>query len=139
MVRYSPQAEEPELAISTESVCFIIVKARQFDAKEADSDPDSGSNPSDDSGRDILEDQSDDPVVEELTSFIRGLSQDDQIDLIALTWLGRDDYGADEWPAVRAEAAASYDPRRVVRYLLGMPLLSDFLAEGLALLGRSCD
>ena len=38
----------PELAISADKVAFIIEKAREFDVKEAASDPDSGSNPSDD-------------------------------------------------------------------------------------------
>ena len=34
----------PELMISSEKVGFLIEKARQFDVKEAASDPDSGSN-----------------------------------------------------------------------------------------------
>jgi hypothetical protein len=38
----------PELAISAEKVAFIIEKAREFDVKQADSDPDSGSNATDD-------------------------------------------------------------------------------------------
>ena len=36
------------LSISPEKVCFIIVKAREFDAKDAVTDPDPGSNPTDD-------------------------------------------------------------------------------------------
>jgi hypothetical protein len=43
--------------------------------------------------------------VEELTSFIYSLSEDEQIDLAALAWLGRDDNSASDWPAVREEAA----------------------------------
>jgi Protein of unknown function (DUF3775) len=76
-------------------------------------------------------------VVEELTSFINSLSEDEQINLVALTWLGRDDYSAAEWPAVRAEAATAHN-RRTAEYLLGTPLLADFLEEGLSVLGRSC-
>jgi hypothetical protein len=34
----------PELAISAEKVGFLIEKAREFDVKDAASDPDSGSN-----------------------------------------------------------------------------------------------
>src|SRR5262245_3092081 len=84
-----------------------------------------------------LEDHDDDPVVEELTSFINCLSEDEQIDLVALTWLGRDDYSANDWRAVRAEAARAHN-KRTADYLLGTPLLADFLEEGLSLLGRSC-
>jgi hypothetical protein len=130
------EAESP-LTISPEKVCFIIIKARQFDAKDDVSEPDPGSNPSDDKDIEILEDHEDDPVVEELTSLINSLSQDEQIDLVALTWLGRNDSSAGDWPAVRAEAAGAHN-RRTAEYLLGTPMLGDFLEEGLSLLGYSC-
>jgi hypothetical protein len=134
-----PASEEgPTLTISPEKVCFIIVKAREFGAKDEVTDPDPGSNPSDDRDAAVLEDHSDDPVLEELTSLINSLSEDEQIDLVALTWLGRDDYSASDWPAVRAEAARTHNERSA-DYLLGTPLLADFLEEGLSLLGRSCE
>ena len=129
---------EPELTISPEKICFLIIKAREFDAKEDPSESDPGSNPSDDKDAAVLEDQPDDPVVEEITSLIESLSQDEQIDLVALAWLGREDYGAEDWPTVREEAARAYNGR-TARYLLGMPQLGDFLEEGLSLLGRSCE
>jgi uncharacterized protein DUF3775 len=131
-------AEDVEtLTISPEKVCFIIVKAREFDAKDQVTEPDPGSNPSDDGNAAILEDHDDDPVVEELTSFINCLSEDEQIDLVALAWLGREDYSAGDWATVRAEAARAHN-KRTADYLLGTPLLPDFLEEGLSLLGRSC-
>jgi len=126
------------LTISPEKVCFIIVKARQYDAKDAVSEPDPGSNPSDDKDVSVLEDHSDDPVVEELTSLINSLSEDEQIDLVALTWLGRDDYTASDWAAVREEAARAHN-ERTAEYLLGTPLVGDFLQEGLSMLGYSCE
>lgn len=125
------------LTISPEKVCFIIFKAREFDAKDEVTDPDSGSNPTDDGDVGVLEDHGDHPVEEELTSLIRSLSEDEQIDLVALTWLGRDDYSAADWPAVRADAARAHN-RRTAEYLLGTPLLGDFLEEGLSMLGYSC-
>lgn len=127
----------PSLTISPDNVCFIIVKARQFDAKDAVTEPDPGSNPADDMDAAVLESHRDDPVVEELTSFIRALSEDEQIDLVALTWLGREDYSPEDWPQVREEAAQAHN-RRTAEYLLGTPLLGDFLEEGLSMLGYSC-
>ena len=126
------------LTISPEKVCFIIIKAREFDAKDAVTLPDPGSNPTDDNDAAVLEDHEDDPVVEELTSLIDSLSEDEQIDLVALTWLGRDDYTAADWSSVREEAANAHNERTVV-YLLGIPQVSDFLEEGLSMLGYSCE
>jgi hypothetical protein len=131
-------ADDAPLSISPEKVCFIIIKAREFDAKDEASEPDPGSNPADDADAAVLEDHEDDPVVEELTSFVGALSLDEQIDLVALAWLGRDDYDADDWPAVREEAAEAHN-ERTASYLLGLPQLGDFLEEGLAVLGYSCE
>ncbi len=56
-------------------------------------------------------------------------SQDEQIDLVALAWLGRDGTGAGDWPDSRREAARAHN-ERTAGYLLGMPMLADFLEEG---------
>lgn len=126
------------LTISPEKICFIIMKARQFDAKDEVTEPNPGSNPSDDMDVEVLEEHDDDPVVEELTSLINSLSVDEQVDLVALAWLGRDDYSAGDWQTVREEALRAHN-WRTATYLLGMPLLGDFLEEGLSMLGYSCE
>lgn len=120
----------PELSISAEKVGFLIEKARQFDVKEAASDPDSGSNGSDDNMIDVLEDNATDPVVREIAGFINALTVDEQIDLIALMRLGRGDGRLEEWDDLRREAADGGNVR-VARYLLGQPMLGDLLAGGL--------
>ncbi len=126
------------LTISAEKVCFVIIKAREFDAKDEVTESDPASNPSDDKDIEILESHGDDPVVEELTQFVNGLSEDEQVDLVALMWLGRDDYTAEDWWPVREEAARAHN-KRTAEYLLGEPLLGDFLEEGLSMLGYSCE
>jgi len=127
-----------DLAISPEKVCFIIIKAREYDAKEEVIEPEPGSNPSDDKDVEILEDYGDDPVVEEITSLINSLSEDEQIDLVTMAWLGRSDYTAADWPTVREEAASAHN-ERTAEYLLGIPNLGDVLEEGLSMLGFSCE
>jgi hypothetical protein len=126
----------PELSISTEQVEFLILKAREFDAKEGVSDPDEGSNATDDGMIDVLEDNADDPVVREIAGFINALSIDEQIDLVTLLRLGRGDGTANDWDALLVEVAGSMN-RRVASYLLGQPMLGDLLAEGLNELGLS--
>ncbi len=128
----------PDLSISAAKVAAILAKARQFDAKDAVTDPDPGSNASDDAMLSVLEDHADDPVQTELRAIIRGLNEDEQVDLVALTWLGRGDGELDEWDDLREEADHAHN-RRTAEYLLGMPLLSDYLEEGLSQFGHSVE
>ena len=125
----------PELLISPEKVGFLIEKAREFDVKDAASDPDSGSNGADDNMIDVLEDNGRDPVVREITGFIDALTEDEQVDLIALMRLGRGDVTIEEWKDLRSEAVEARG--RTARYLLGEPMLGDLLAEGLGEFGLS--
>jgi hypothetical protein len=128
----------PSLSISPEKICFIAVKAREFDAKDVVTDPDEGSNPSDDAMISVLEDHGDDPVVQELVGFIGALTEDEQVDLVTLAWLGRGDATLDDWDELRAEAARAHN-NRTASYLLGMPLLSDHLEDALSQFGLSCE
>lgn len=128
----------PELAISAEKVAVLIAKARQFDVKDVVTDPDSGSNASDDAMLSVLEDHADDPVLGELTAIIRALNVDEQIDLVALAWLGRGDGELENWNELRAEAARAHN-RRTAEYLLGMPDLGDLLEEALSQFGHSVE
>jgi hypothetical protein len=126
----------PELAISADKVGFLIEKMREFDVKEGASDPDSGSNSADDKMIDVLEDTGDDPVVREIAGFISAMSDDEQIDLVALMRLGRGDGTIEEWDDIRREAAEGHN-KRTASYLLGEPLVSDYLAEGLDAFGET--
>jgi hypothetical protein len=123
------------LTISPGKVVFVIERARQFDVKDAVTDPGEGSNMADDGMIEVLEDHPDDPAEEELRAFIDGLNDDEKVDLVALMWLGRDDYDAADWPSVRADAAASFNRRTTADYLAGTPLLPDYLEVALDLLG----
>lgn len=126
------------LEISPEKVCFVIVKSREFDVKVEVDDPDSGSNPSDDGMVDVLEDMPDDSTEQELTEFIGGLNETEQVNLVALTWLGRGDFTADDFKSALDEALYARTDH-TASYLLGIPLLSDYLEEGLNQLGVSCE
>ena len=124
--------------ISTDTVCFVIVKAREFDVKVAPEELDDGSNPTDDQEQRILEDYADDPTYEELRSFLASQSDDDLKELVALMWIGRGDYTADDWDDVLGEVE-DVRRRHTVDYLIGTPLLGDYLEEALSQFGRSCE
>ena len=118
------------LALTSEQTAFIIAKAREFDVKVEVDDPDSGSNASDDGMLAILEDNADDATLSEITSFLNALNEDSQIELVALAWLGRGDDTADDWEDLIKQARDAHNDH-TASYLLGMPLLSDYLEEGL--------
>jgi hypothetical protein len=128
---------DPTLGISSENVCFIVVKAREFDVQDVETDPDSGSNASDDRIASALEAHANDPTQRELVEFIEALSDEEQIDLVALMWLGRGDGTLEDWPDLRNEAERQHN-NRTAAYLLGEPLLADHLEEGLSQFGFSC-
>jgi hypothetical protein len=125
------------LQIDPQKVCYLIIKAREFDAKVPVVEPDPGSNPSDEDMRGVLEDYPDDPVDVEIRTLVDSLNEDEQIDLVTLLWLGRGDGSKDEWSTIRNEATAARSDH-TADYLLGTPLLSDYLAEGLNKLGYDC-
>ena len=129
---------DPTLTISSESVCFIIVKAREFDAQDVVTDPDSGSNATDDGTASVLEAHADDLTQKELVAFINALSDEEQTDLVALLWLGRGDGTMEDWDDLRDEAQRQHNTR-TASYLLGEPLLSDHLEEGLSQFGLTCE
>jgi hypothetical protein len=126
------------LEISPLTVSFLIVKAREFDAKVEPVEPDPGSNPADDGERGVLEDYADDATAEELAEAIRGLAEDEVVDLVAIAWVGRGDFTRGDFDEARALARERHDGD-TADYLMGMPLLGDYLEEGLAELGHRFD
>lgn len=125
------------LRINPDTVCFVVVKARELDVKVEPEELDEGSNPTDDQMVAILEDYADDPTFEELKSFLEGLNDDELEDLLALTWLGRGDGTIDDWDDIMGEVRDVRE-RHTINYLLGTPLLADYLEAGLAEFDLSC-
>lgn len=123
--------------IPVDKVCELILRMREIDMKDGDTDPDSGSNPIDDGSTDVLTTSDGDSVEDQVREFIIGLNDDEHYDLVALTWIGRGDYEADDWAAARA-AAREREALPTADYLMGIPNVGDLLDEGLAAIGRSC-
>jgi hypothetical protein len=83
---------------------------------------------------DVLADDGSDPVAQEITGFVNSLTEDEQVDLIALMRLGRGDAEIGEWNRLRSETRDTREAP-AARVLLGEPLVSDYLAEGLSAFG----
>ena len=126
------------LDLNPETVCFIIAKSQEFHAQEEVVIPEEPLSPGDDWARQVLANHSDNLVYKELQLTIDDLEPDQQCALVALMWLGRGDYVVSEWETALQQASDNWT-NRTADYLIGEPLVADYLAEGLALLGYSCD
>jgi Protein of unknown function (DUF3775) len=126
--------------IALDKVCEIITHARAIDVREGDTDPDSGSNPTDDNNVDTLIANPDDLTETELRDVIAGLNDDERANLIALVYIGRGDMEPEEWgDAVRlAREREEAGGAPTADWLIGIPNLGDLLDEALAAMGRSC-
>lgn len=127
-----------ELEIAPEKVAHVIIKAREYDAKVgAWSSGSSGADGSEEPAS-ILESGGNDPTRRELAGFINALNDDEQAHLVALVWIGRGTFEPEELDEA-VETAKSERVTATSRYLLGIPLLSDYLEEGLEKLGYSVE
>jgi len=126
------------LDIAPEKVAHVIIKAREYDAKVGawDDTPEDGDAEEDPSA--ILEDFANDPTRAELASFIDRMNYDEQASLVALMWVGRGTYEMEEFDEA-VDTARAERINATSRYLLGVPLLADYLEEGLEKMGFSVD
>ena len=104
--------------INTAKVCYVILKARELESEDEGVAADA-SNPTDDKFVSVLTEEAFSTVRQEVGAFIDAMDEDEQCELVALTWVGRGDFSADEWDAAVAQARE----RRVgptSAYLLGI-------------------
>jgi len=118
------------LQISPRRVAHVIVRARAIDGKVARWD-----SPGDGADADsILEQRRGDATEDELRAFIAQMNVDEKAALVSVMWIGRDTFDAQELEeAMRTAREEATTPTE--DYLLGVPLLSDYLEAGLEKLG----
>lgn len=120
------------MEIAPEKVAHVIIKAREYDAKvdawNTDNDEDDGSEDS----------AVDTGLRDEIAGFIDALNDDEQAELVALCWIGRGTYEPEDFDEA-VETAQNERVNSVATYLLGVPLLADYLEEGLERMGFSVE
>jgi hypothetical protein len=124
------------LEIAPEKVAHIIFKAREYDAQVPPVLEDASG--SDGEPQDVLVSRPNDPTRRELAAFINGLNEDEQAHLVALTWVGRGTFEPDEFDEAVATARAEH-VNSTASYLMGIPLLANYLEDGLDKLGYSVE
>jgi hypothetical protein len=130
--------EKTQLAVNPETVGYIAAMAREFHAKEEVTIPEEPLSSTSDWAMQVLADHIDDPTYNELKFTIDDLEPDQQVHLVALMWLGRGTFSIEEWEDALQEAGDSWT-NNTAGYLIGTPLLADYLEEGLSQLGYSAE
>jgi len=125
-----------ELTVSLDTLCRLIVRARELEAQVAAIETDEEDDPTDsDDGLAVLEDEANEAIEDEVRSLLDDMADDEIADVLALAWVGRGTYDASEWDEALEEAADS----DAVEELLDMPMLAGYLDAGMAAFDLSCD
>ncbi len=131
-----------ELTIDPDTVRSFILKARAVSSGVSDDYDDGHEHEvevdgllSDSHQHDgLAEEEEEDLTAEELRELIDDLNVDESAELVALVWVGRGDYDASEF-LTAVENARGSATQKTSKYLLGMPMLGDWLEEGLEAIG----
>jgi hypothetical protein len=133
-----------ELLTPLETLCRLILRARELEAQvpaiDPDDDPDNVDDRDDegDQALSTLEDELNTAVEEEVTAMLDDLADDQLAETVALAWVGRGTYDASEWDDAFTEAG-ELDADERIDELLDMPLLASHLDAGLAAFDFSCE
>lgn len=125
-----------DIELNPEIVAGIIDMAREFNEQddvtplEDETEPEIGDEAF--SGA-MLDRHGADPYYQQLKTTIEDLEPDQQMTLVSLMWVGRGDYTLDEWDDAFDHAEESWNDH-TADYLIGTPLLADYLSEALELL-----
>ncbi len=129
-----------DIGISPDKVAQVIVRAREIDAKVGAWDEFDRTHPGEDSAEAVLEATRNDPARAALVAFIGEMPRSEQARLVALMWIGRASFEPEEWDEAVETAVTEFStPAATARYLLGVPMLADFLEEGLEKMGFSVE
>jgi len=128
-----------ELSVSLDTLCRLIIRARELEAQVPAIENDDEDEPTDsDDPLAVLEDEANEAVEDEVRTLLEDLPEDEAAEVLALAWVGRGTYDASEWDEA-LEAANEDDNDLVVDQLLDMPLLAGYLDAGMAAFDLSCD
>ncbi|MDO9708951.1 DUF3775 domain-containing protein [Paracraurococcus lichenis] len=129
--------DDVDLGISLETVATVVDHVRAIQATEETDDAQLSEDENSEAA--LLQENPDDLTEASLREFIDELNQDEQAALIALAWVGRGDYGPEEWEEALRLAIERNEGGDAGSYLLGMDMVGDLLAEGVAAFGLSIE
>ena len=117
-----------ELTIAVETVCRIVLRAREYEVLVPETDPDEGSNGSDDKMVDALEDDGDNPAEAELRAVVGDLGEEEVAEVNALAQR--------QAQKLAAKPISSLIETKRLMKKANAPLLAECMAEEGASFGR---
>jgi len=126
----------PELRINVDKVCQIMEAARQLAGRVVPTTGDQTTN-GDDSSLAFIEQRDDDPTRPQIVEAIAGMNVEEQVDLLALVYLGRGDFDLDGWDDALEEARSRIESGDA-EFMIGDRALPAYLSEALDAFGKSC-
>jgi hypothetical protein len=127
-----------------ETLCRIILRAREYEAQTVDFADDEDADDVDDEQEgtlSVLEDDINDSVEEELKAVFEDLGEDQLAEVIAFCWVGQGTYEAGDWDEAFEEAQSMVNESvdEAIAELMDQPMLASVLDSGLAAFDLSCD
>ena len=119
-----------EIELNRETVQFLIDRAREFHTRDDVSFDEEPEIDDDDWSEQVSRSFASDPYYQEIKTTVEDLEPDQQMTLVALMWVGRGDFSIDEWDDALKEAEENWN-ENTADYLIGTPMLSDYLAEAI--------
>lgn len=124
--------------LAPEKIGYIIQMVRQHDNGETYEYEDSDDRSIDSVDFDHIDEELAVSRADQIADYIDGLNEDESLDLVALMWVGRGTYSPDQFEQAR-EVAEEEATHTASEYLLGTPLLADYLEDGLEAMGISVE
>lgn len=127
-----------------ETLCRIILRAREYEAQTVDYADDEDADDVDDEQEgtlSVLEDDINTSVEEELRSVFEDLGEDQLAEILAFCWVGQGTYEAGDWDEAMTEAqeVVGDGTEVAIDELMEQPMLASVLESGLAAFDLSCE
>lgn len=122
-----------ELDLSRDIVEGLIDKVREFNEQDDVTPLEDTSEPDVEDAEfssQMVDRFGGDPLYQQLKASIEDLEPDQQVTLVTLMWIGRGDYSVEEWDEAEEHAQESWNDH-TADYLIGTPLLAEYLSEAL--------
>ncbi len=128
-----------DLSLSADTIRMLVQKAKAVavssndtfeDGHEGDVEFDADTLEEAHSHDGLAEEENDDLSDEELRELLEDLNVDESAELVAIAWIGRGDFEAEDFTQAVQEAKERA-VGSTATYLLGMPMLADYLEAGL--------